>query len=108
MIEVSELDKDVLELVALEVSWEMVCGEFYERFGSADLLAKRLFELRQGELLSITATDADGDILDYRQLVADALAHDCYEDSDLSRAPRWRIVATDKGFEHVRGRLSEQ
>ena len=105
-MELSDLDLELLEVAAVQVPWYMVCGEFHERYGSPAELVRRLFEMREAGLLHIRGKP------DARPtpaaMVADALAHDCYEDFESSREPLWDIVATDAGYTRIEQRLGPQ
>ncbi len=100
----SENDQSLIELVALEVPWFIVCSEFHHEYGSAEALVLRLFELRHLELLEINPSEPTGDVTP-EALVSDALANDCYEDCQFPALSSWVIVATALGFEQVRDRL---
>jgi len=68
---------------------------------------RRLFELRDAELLVIRGMH-EATPITMAAMEADALEHDCYEDFESSREPRWDIVATDAGYERIRARLGAQ
>ena len=104
MTKLSENDLQVLELVALEVPWFIVCSEFHHKYGSAEALALRLYELRHLELLEIESSELGGDVT-LQALVSDAIANGCYEDCDFPSRSGWVIVATAQGFEHVQSRF---
>lgn len=106
-MEISEVDGELLELLALQSAWYMVCGEFYEAYGSPGALASRLFELRAAGLIEIHARAANAE-LSAAALEADAINNDCYRDLSATNEPRWDLVATDAGFQMIKGRLSEQ
>jgi hypothetical protein len=106
-MQLTEHDLGLLELAAVQVPWQMVCGEFHERFGSPGALALRLFEMRDAGLLIIRTAGAESRIA-ADVLEADALANGCYEDFGWSGEPRWELVATEQGYEQVRDRLAAQ
>ncbi len=108
MIELSETDKNLLELVTLQVPWYMVCGEFHRPFGSPGALARRLMELRDAGVLEVRGTSSTGAPVAAADLEADALANDCYEDLESTREPGWHVVATDAGVELIADRLSRE
>ena len=108
VVNISDLDKDLLELVTLQVPWQMVCGEFRERYGSAGGLAQRLFELRHAGLLEIRPRSDEAPDLTPEAMESDARENDYYEDLESTPEPRWDIVATDAGFRAVEERLGEQ
>lgn len=100
----TELDKELLELLALEVPWDMVCGEFHEQYGSPGALARRLFELCHAELATISSRAPGESETSPGALEADALMNACYADL-AAQEPRWDIVATDDGYERIKVRL---
>ena len=51
--DLSEIDKELLELAVLTVPWYMVCRDFHRRYGSPGALAKRLIELSEAGFVSI-------------------------------------------------------
>ena len=104
----NELDEELLELIALQVPWYMVCGEFHQRYGSAGALARRLFELREAGLLEIRSRSGEAVDLTPEAMEADALENDCYEEIESVREPRWDIIATDVGFSSIETRLGKQ
>jgi len=107
-MDLTELDKALLELLALEVPWSMVCGEFHERYGSPGALARRLFELYHAELLTIRSTGSSGSEMSPGVLEADALKNSCYAGVADTAEPGWSIVATDGGFEKIKDRLKAE
>lgn len=52
-VALTDLDREVMELLALRVPWYMVCGEFHGRYGSPGALARRLFELHDAGLVEV-------------------------------------------------------
>ncbi len=104
-MKLTELDKELLVFVALEVPWEFVCAEFHQQYGSPELLARRLFDLCGAELTSLRAAVASDYPVSLQALAADAKANACYERLDVTRVPRWYLVTTDEGFERVKDRL---
>lgn len=107
-MELTKLDENLLELAALEVPWYMVCGEFHERYGSPGALARRLFELRDADLLTIRSRMSGELAITPEALEEDALLNACYEDVENIKEPEWDIVATDSGYELVKHRLAAQ
>ena len=107
-MKLTELDKDLLELLALQVPWYMVCGEFHERYGSPGALARRLFALRDAELVSIRVKESTEAKLSPEALEADALSNECYDNLEATREPIWYMVSTDRGYELVKDRLGAQ
>jgi len=106
--DLSEIDKDLLELAVLTVPWYMVCGDFHRRYGSPGALAKRLIELREAGLLSIEPKLPGKGKLSAQALENNALENDCYDDFDSSWGPSWEISATDLGFAAIEQGLNEQ
>ena len=104
----TNLDKELLELLALQVPWYMVCGEFHERYGSAARLAQRIVELQHAEILEIRSKDRSAPPVSAQDLERDALENDCYDDLEATREPQWTLVATEKGFRLIEDRLREQ
>ena len=104
-MELSETDKDLLELVTLQVPWYMVCGEFHRKYGSPAKLAWRLMELREAGLLELRGGEQP---VSAEDLEADALANNCYDDLEDTREPEWHIVATDRGVERIEDRLDRE
>ena len=107
-VTLSEVDKDLLELTVLKVPWYMVCGDFHRRYGSAGVLARRLFELSDAGLLSIEKKTPADDEPSPEALESDAVENDNYDDFDSSRGARWEIISTDRGFAAVEEDLGEQ
>ena len=107
-MDLSEYDKQLLELAALKVPWYMVCGEFHERYGSPGDLARRLFELRDAQLLVIRAKHGGDASPTPAMLERDALDNDNYDELDSATEPLWDIVATNQGFDLIKDRLDEQ
>ena len=108
MIELSEHDQDLLELIVLKVPWYMVCGDFHRRYGSAGALARRLFELQEAGLLNITPRGPHAPTVTPELLEADAASNNCYDDFDRSWEPIWDVMITERGFELIEDRLKEQ
>ena len=101
----TELDKELLESLALELPWEIVCDEFQQRYGSPGALARRLCELQHVELLTIRSR-ASGELeTSAGALETDAVANSCYADITGTSKLGWDIAATDNGFEVVKERL---
>lgn len=100
-------DTDLLEFVTLDEPWSMVCGEFCSRYGSIESLVARLFIFEHTKYLTIRPDDGAAPPTAIAFL-ADAIAHDNYEEAVVSKGPAWTLVATDKGFAAVRGGFKEQ
>jgi len=94
------LTRELLEYVAQEEPWHIVCAVFHHRFPSPEVFVQALFELRERELLSIEP----GRGIDVQPtpdaLLREARAHDFYEDVDWPSGPVWKLLATDAGV-HV-------
>ncbi len=107
-MELSRIDKDLLQLVAIEVPWPMVCGEFHGRYGSVDELVRRLFELLGGGLLQIACGAGGASDPDPVSLRSEAVAHGNFEDIEMITESDWCIVATNKGYAIIETELDEQ
>ena len=106
--ELSPVDEELLELTALEVPWQMVCGEFQRRYGSPGAVARRLFELESIGLLEIK-TKFPGDTRVTAELLeADALEHGYYEDLEDELELQCSICTTDDGLARVANRFSKE
>ena len=108
MLELSRIDKDLLQLVAIEVPWPMVCGEFYERYNSVDELVRRLFQLRDEGLLQISNNEDLESFPNPAMLRSEASVHGNFEDIESLVASVWRIVATSAGYDLIKAELDEQ
>ena len=107
-MELSETDKELLELVMLKVPWYMVCGDFHERYGSPGALAERLMALQYEALLEVRSNAPGGEPPDAEHLERDATANDCYRDLEATTDPVWEVVATDKGVAMIADRLDRE
>ena len=96
------LTKELLEYVAQEEPWHIVCAVFHYRFPSLDALVQTLFELRDRKLLTIS-TDRGTEVeATPEALLRDAEAHDFYEEVDWPEGPVWNVIATSAGYDLVR------
>ncbi len=107
-MELSRIDRDLLQLVAIESPWPMVCGEFHGRYGSVDELVRRLFELLGGGLVQIACGEGGASVPDPDVLCSEAVAHGNFEDIELMTESAWCIVATSKGYALIETELDEQ
>ena len=107
-MELSRIDKDLLQLVAIEVPWPMVCGEFHGSYGSVDELVRRLFELLGGGLVQIASVEDEESSPGPASLRNEAKAHGNFEDINLLAESPWRIVATSKGYALIETEVDEQ
>lgn len=106
-MELSKIDEDLLEFLALSEPWSMVCGEFSRRYQGVEKLVARLATFHHAELITITP-DRGAPEPSAKALLADAAAHGFYDEIVISNGPSWTITATDKGFAAVQNRLGEQ
>ncbi len=110
-MELNRTDKELLQLVAIEVPWPMVCGEFHTLYDSVDELVRRLFQLRDEGVVRISTVEdgTDGESFpDPAALRNEALVHGNFEDIELLVESVWRIVATAAGFALIKADLDEQ
>ena len=108
MIELSRIDKELLQLVAFEAPWAMVCGEFHGRYDSVDELVKHLFQLLKEGLVEIF-NSSDPDMLANPEVLRnEALAHENFEDIETLEASAWRIAATSAGYGRIKSELDKQ
>ena len=54
MVELSKIDEDLLEFLALSEPWSMVCGEFSRRYQGVEKLVARLATFHHAEYIVIT------------------------------------------------------
>jgi len=104
----TELDKKLLELLALEAPWDIVCAEFHEWYGSPGALALRLFELYHADLVTIRSTASGESEMSPSALETHALRNSCYADPADITEQGWSIVATDAGFQTIKDRLKAE
>ena len=90
-----------------KVPWYMVFGDFHHCYGSARVLARRLFELSDAGLVSIREKTPGDDLPSPEALETDALANNCYDDFDSSPGAQWETMATDRGFAGVEEALGK-
>ena len=107
-MELTETDRELLELVTLQVPWYVVCGDFHRRFGSPGALARRIMELEYGGLLEVRETTPGAGKPSAEALERDALEHGCYDDLTDTWEPMWEIMATDEGFAMIEDRLDRE
>ncbi|MFZ2642152.1 MAG: hypothetical protein WA117_14230 [Verrucomicrobiia bacterium] len=101
-----DIDKDILEYVANEEPWHILCGVFYHRFKDPAELVQRVFRLREEGLISISKGSRTSIEPNPDAFLTDARAHDWHEDSVVAEdSTWWDIVATEMGFEHVKKRF---
>ena len=103
-MELSKVDEDLLEFLALSEPWSMVCGEFCRRYGAVDKLVARLATFYHADYITI-APDPGAPPPSAKAMLADAAAHGFYDEIVISEGPSWTITATDKGFAAVQNRL---
>lgn len=106
--ELTELDRELLEVLTLEIPWYMVCGEFHTRYGGAEALIARLLQLQRAGLLRLRNIDSPQAAITAEMLLDDARRNDCYQDIEDTREPHWDLVATDRGFALVAHRLGRE
>jgi hypothetical protein len=95
------LTRELLEYVAQEEPWHIVCAVFHHRFPSPEAFIQTIFELRNRRLITISperGTDVDATP---EALLRDAEAQNFYEDVDWPEGPVWNLLATDAGYELV-------
>jgi hypothetical protein len=108
MTELSSIDKELLQLVAIEVPWAMVCGEFHGRYDSVDELIVHLFQLQNEGLIEIS-NNSDPDMFANPEVLRnEALAHGNFEDIETLEASAWRIAATSAGYDRIKSELDKQ
>ncbi len=107
-MDLNRSDKDMLQLLAIEVSWPMVCGEFHESYGSVEALVKRLFEFKDQGLVQITSSDDKQLLAVPAALCSEAENHGNYNDIELMAESGWSIAATNKGYALIKTELDEQ
>ena len=101
----SKLDKYLLEYAVNEEPWHIVCGVFCCEYGTAEKLAKKLFALKEKGLVSISPELNTLIPPNIKALVDAASQEDNYEDVMVPNEFWWDIKATDKGFNIVRDRF---
>ena len=104
----TDLDGELLELLALESPWFTVRDEFESRYGSTGALARRLMELQHEELLVIRPKAGGQGVPSVAVLEADAALDAGIHPVDAIGAARWTVVATERGFAAVEDRLNEE
>jgi len=107
-MELSGTDKDLLQLLAIEVPWSMVCGEFHGQFATVEALVKRLFELRDAGLVQIISEADEDAFAEAAALCAEAAVYDNFEDVSMLSSSNWRLAATAQGYALIEADLDEQ
>jgi len=107
-MKLTELDKELLDLLALEAPWPMVCFDFHVRFGSANALARRLSELERAGLLELRSSAPGESHISAAALEADASLNANYDGFAHLKEHRWALVATNSGFAAIADRLGKE
>jgi hypothetical protein len=100
---VDNFDKDLLEFVANDEPWHIVCKTFRPKLQVPAELISRVVRLRDAGLITFrpaSAVSAD-------DLLADALANNWHKDTDWPNGPLWNIVTTEQWFQYVRDRFNK-
>ena len=104
----TELDKELLDLLALEVPWPMVCFDFHARFGSVAALARRLCELEQAGLVVLESSTPGESRISAAALEADASRNANYDGFTHLKEHPWAMAVTESGFDAIAARLGKE
>jgi len=99
------IDKDILEYVANDEPWHIICGEMYDEFDSPEELIDRIFNLFDEGLVSISKgykTQFEPTPELFKQ---EAEANNWFKDINNTNGLWWDIRTTDKGFKFVKDRF---
>lgn len=100
-----DIDKNILEYVANDEPWHIVCGVFYHKFQNPQELIDLIFKLYQSNLISITKGPNTSTEPSSEVFLKEAKNNNWFEDDDCTDGDWWDIQATEKGFEYVKDRF---
>ena len=99
------MDKDILEYVANDEPWHIVCGAFYHQFENPRELIDRIFRLYDVGLLEISKSLYKNVEPTPELFEKEAMENNWFEDKNYTEGLWWDIQATEKGFEYVKDRF---
>ena len=105
---VDSIDKSILEYVASEEPWHILCGAFYHHFDSPSELIERVFRLFEKGLITIPKAQGTSEEPSYKPFKREAEANNWFENDLFTDGPWWNIVATEEGFRCIKDRFESR
>lgn len=102
-----EIDKNILEYVANEEPWHIVCGGFYKDFKDPEELIERIFKLYEENLISIEKGSHTITEPTHEAFRKEAQKNNWFDNIAYTDGDWWDIRATVKGFEYVKERFKQ-
>jgi|SRR5690625_4298338 len=98
-----DIDLDLLEFIANDEPWHILCPVFYYRYPSPKAFVHRIKKLEEEGYLRFLQSPSPSE----PELLDEARRNDFWDEEDVTDGPWWDVIATDRGFALVKGRFEQ-
>jgi len=105
---ITELDKEILEFIVNGEPWHIICGAFVDRFNQPEELIHKIFNFAKEGLIVISPSNNETPVPTIEVFQRESKKYNWYKDTVCTDGLWYDIDTTDKGFEFVKDRFEEK